>query len=134
MRELTSHKVDGLNESIYIGVMDEPGAGGAHHVYDLSPMREVPPKEGCSRSLEAVEDAQVIIRFQNGPIAESGVNGVSNEALLAIVEDRLWCFQNGPYACDENHIALERVRDAMDALKSRTLDRIARGVEGTHEK
>ena len=36
MRELTSHKVNGLNEAITIAVMDEPGAGGACHEYNLT--------------------------------------------------------------------------------------------------
>lgn len=29
MREITSHKVNGLNEALRIEVLDEPGAGGA---------------------------------------------------------------------------------------------------------
>jgi hypothetical protein len=33
--------------------------------------------------------------FQNGPIAEVGVNGVTHEVLLAIVADRLRSFQKG---------------------------------------
>ena len=37
------------------------------------------------------------IRFQNGPIAEAGVNGLTHEALLAVLEDRLVGFQSGPY-------------------------------------
>lgn len=124
MRELTSHKVNGLNEALKIKVLDDPGAGGACHHYVIH----------ADESVVTLGDGVTVssdIRFQKGPIAESGVNGISNEALLAIVEDRLWCFQNGPYACTANHVALERVRDAIDALKGRTLERVARGVEGT---
>ena len=87
MRELTSHKVNGLNEALKIEVLDEPGAGGANHVYGITDSTFIggsePPKVTCP------------IRFQNGPIAEAGVNGISGEALLAIVEDRLKCFQAG---------------------------------------
>lgn len=128
MRQLTSHKSD----SIYIGVMDEPGPGGAHHLYDLAPMRDVPPKEGCTRSQEAV--SQVLIHFQEGPIQEVGVNGVTQEALLAIVEDRLRCFQEGPFSCVENKNALHHVREALFWLHHRTEARIRRGVEGTNVK
>lgn len=74
------------------------------------------------------------INFQNGPIAESGVNGISNEALLAIVEDRLIGFQSGEYACRENAIALTKLQEAMMWLQKRTRDRVARGVEGTMQK
>jgi hypothetical protein len=73
------------------------------------------------------------ISFQNGPIAEAGVNGLTQEALLAIVADRLRSFQAGPYACPENGDALAAVEEAMACLHSRTKARMARGVEGTHQ-
>lgn len=139
MRELFSHKVNGLNEAIYIGVMDEPGSGGACHVYDLAVMQdvEVPTLDrtlGVTRRRVPVEDSHVVIRFQNGPINEVGFNGVSNEALLAIVEDRMLGFQAGPYACRDNAVALTKIQEAMMWLQKRTRERMARGVEGTHQK
>lgn len=121
-RQLTSHKVNGLNESLRIEVLDEPGAGGACHEYVI----RVPLGGGVSRT-----DA---ILFQKGPIAEEGVNGISNEALLAIVEDRLKSFQNSPYMCRENALALTHIQDAMHWLHHRTRERVARGVEGTSAK
>lgn len=72
-----------------------------------------------------------VIRFQNGPIKEAGVNGVTNEALLAIVEDRLDGFQSSKWACEENAEALKHIKLAIAALESRTQKRAARGVEGT---
>ena len=122
MRELTSHKVNGLNEALKIEVLDEPGPGGAHHDYVI----RVPLGNGVTRN-----DS---IMFQNGPVQEVGVTGVSNEALLAIVEDRLKCFQAGPYVSDETGKALYHVQSAMHWLHHRTRDRIARGVEGTMTK
>lgn len=122
MRELTSHKVNGLNDVLKIEVLDEPGAGGANHAYAIVP---------------TVGNASgVRIDFQKGPLQETGnvPNGLSQEALLAIVEDRLKCFQAGPYACRENAIALTHVQDAMHWLHHRTRERIARGVEGTSNK
>ena len=72
------------------------------------------------------------ITFQEGPIAEYGVNGISNEALLAIIEDRLAGFQAGPFACRENALALTKIQEAMHWLHHRTRERVTRGVEGTH--
>lgn len=131
MRELTSHKVNGLNEALRIEVLDEPGQGNACHEY------RIVLDEGQS----ADDPHQCLtIRFQNGPIAQmqtglttAGVNGVSQEALLAIVEDRLIGFQSGPFACRENAIALTKIQEAMMWLQKRTRDRMARGVEGTHQ-
>lgn len=127
MRELTSHKVNGLNEALRIDVLDEPGAGGACHRYVI-----YRPFDEFNRELNASPVCH--ITFQNGPIAEAGVNGISQEALLAIVEDRLKCFQAGPYACRENAIALTKIQEAMHWLHHRTRERMARGVEGTSEK
>ncbi len=126
-RHLTSHKVNGLNERIQIRVQDEPGSGGANHRYCL-----YVPNDAFNEELNASLVTE--ISFQNGPINEAGVNGISNESLLAIVEDRLKGFQSGPYACRENALALTHVQDAMHWLHHRTRERVARGVEGTTAK
>lgn len=118
MREIETHKINGLNEAITLTVIDEPGDGGACHHYRQSYRRE-------ARGNEAQD-----IWFQQGPIQEVGVNGTSNEALLAIVLDRLECFQAGPYACEENELARLSVVAALEALLRRTRARLARGVEG----
>jgi hypothetical protein len=123
-RELTSHKVNGLNESIIIHVMDDPGQGGASHEYQID--LKVNDTEINQNFCE--------IKFQNGPIKEFGVNGISQEALLAIVEDRLKCFQSGQYACRENALALTHIQEAMHWLHHRTNERLQRGVEGTNIK
>jgi len=124
MRELTSHKVNGLNEAITIDVLDKPGKGGACHEYGL--YLDVQPDGACRDS------GTSRISFQNGPIKEAGVNGISNEALLAIVEDRLLGFQSGEFSCRENALALTKLQEAMMWLQKRTRDRLARGVEGTN--
>ncbi len=116
MRNLTDHIVSGDQAvQLQIEVADEPGAGGANHWYEINDGR------GCI--------AKII--FQNGPIKESGVNGITQEALLAIIIDRLRSFQAGPYSCRENAIALTYCEEALMWLQRRTLDRIKRGVEGT---
>jgi hypothetical protein len=123
MRELTSHKVNGLNECLRIDVNDEPGSGGACHNYGIVSTEP--------RSADKPPAVMCPIRFQEGPIAEAGVNGISNEALLAVVVDRLECFQKGQYSCRENALALTHLQDAMHWLQHRTRERVARGVEGT---
>ena len=121
MKKITTHKVPGLNEAITITADDEVGCGGAHHQYTLSYLVE---GQACT----------TFIDFQEGPIDAAGPNGVSNEALLAVVIDRLEGFQKGPFACVENEAALSHVQEALEYLKSRTLERMERGVEGSLEK
>lgn len=130
-RELTSHQVNGCNEALKVTALDEPGHGGASHRYwigipFIDPV-ERHPSENVKRGRTHHE-----IRFQDGPIAEVGTNGITHEALLAILIDRLEGFQSGPYACTENSAALIALKSAQGHLKSRTEKRLARGVEGTH--
>lgn len=116
MRKIENHKVAGsFNDNIAINVIDPAGEGGASHCYDV-----VLPNGKVTR-----------IEFQNGPIKASGVNGLTQEALLAIVIDRLRCFQAGPYACEENGTALGFAEEALGVLQDRTKARMDRGVEGT---
>jgi len=72
------------------------------------------------------------IYFQKGPIKECGVNGCHHEDLIAIVLDRLDSFQESPYNCYENAMAIRSLEDAMAWLRKRTDKREERGVEGTH--
>jgi hypothetical protein len=109
---------------LHVAVLDEPGAGGANHEYEVST---------CAVDGEKALNA-LRISFQNGPIKEFGVNGITQEALLAIVIDRLRSFQAGPFSCRENAIALTHCEDALMWLQRRTVARIKRGVEGTHAK
>ena len=120
LRVLDEHKVNPGNDKLLVEVMDEPGQGGACHVYRVT----TPPPA----------DEQTIIKFQNGPINEdgNGVNGLTHEVLLAIVADRLRSFQKGPYSCNENDCALTHIGEALHWLQQRTLERMRRGVEGTH--
>lgn len=130
MRQIMSHKVNGLNELIEVQVLDEPGNGGACHRYRvcvpmLNPV-EAHVEENSRRARTYCD-----INFQDGPIAEAGVNGISNEALLAVIEDRLAGFQSGPYATVDGGLALSHIRAAIERLHKRTKERVARGVEGT---
>lgn len=80
------------------------------------------------------DTVQTLIQFQNGPIKEFGVNGITQEALIAICIDRLRSFQAGQYSCRENAVALTHLETAQMWLMKRTRDRMARGVEGTNQK
>lgn len=78
------------------------------------------------------EELLQAIHFQEGPIKENGVNGVANEDLINMVITRLDGFQNSPFRCAENEQAKRCLIEALGWLRSRTLQREARGVEGTN--
>ena len=123
-RKLTDHIIPGKVVCNEVIVEDEPGDGGACHVYQiLGPVTD----EGRYG---------VKMSFQNGPINENGngANGIHHEDLLSILIDRMRGFQSGDYACRENAIALTNLEEALMWLQKRTRDRMARGVEGTHQR
>lgn len=120
-RTINNHKANTCNEAINVWAVDDQGPGNASHKYLL----EVSAKDSGP--------VAVALHFQNGPIAEVGVNGITHEALLAVLIDRLQGFQSGPYACRENAIALTKLEEALMWLNQRTRNRQARGVEGTHQ-
>lgn len=125
-RTIHDHQVNPANNQLTITVLDEPGAGGANHHYMVTLPEWTIEPDGANA--HGVWD----ILFQNGPINEVGVNGITHEVLLAIVADRLRSFQAGPFACRENALALTKIEEALHWLHHRTLARMRRGVEGTH--
>lgn len=135
MRELTDHIVSGDQAvQLRIAAIDEPGAGGANHHYSISGFDTETNASDPFKDRHGLPAKYSTILFQNGPIKEAGVNGITQEALLAIVIDRLRSFQAGPFSCRENAIALTKCEEALMWLQRRTVARIKRGVEGTHVK
>jgi hypothetical protein len=138
LRSLQDHKINGLNDALQITAHD-PAPGGAPTRYDVTFQTDhLVCLQNDVRNL-------VSLHFQNGPIkTPADINGLSNEALLAIVLDRLRAFQflthpdgsfdlpaHGPFYCPENAAALYHLESALQFLHDRTRRRLARGVEGT---
>lgn len=127
MRVLTDHQVNGANEALTVAVTDAPGSGGANHRYEISGYTAHNPSQ------QHMGEQTFVGPFWNSTIQEAGVNGITHEILLSILADRLTAFQAGPFANRYNAEALEHVRCALSYLKARTADRLAQGIEGTHE-
>lgn len=123
MRQLTEHQINECNQAITIEA-GELAKDGASHEYRMSyPIAGLMPRQ---------DSCDQILKFQNGPIKEVGTNGITHEALIAILLDRLRHYEAGPWACQENADAIAGLELAQTALHSRTKARVARGVEGTH--
>jgi hypothetical protein len=122
MRALNSHLADPENPAgqTRIVVLDEPGEAGACHEYSLI----------IGEHRDGVLPKTVLLRFQKGPVRETGQNGVATEDLIAIALDRIGGFISGPFDCGENHRCAFYLRQALKALHARTRDRIIRKVEG----
>lgn len=72
------------------------------------------------------------VLFQNGPVKEVGVNGLTNEALLKLVLHRLRILNTNVY-CRENSLAISNIEKGLIWLEQRTLDRVKRNVEGSNK-
>jgi hypothetical protein len=77
------------------------------------------------------------IAWQRGPLGRGDdrqpQNGAFVEDVIKAAIDRIEHYQASKFKSDFNAIALNHLNAALASLKSRTIDREARGVEGTHE-
>lgn len=75
-------------------------------------------------------DRLLTIDFQNGPVPVAGVNGATNESLLALLIHRTEHL-NALVPCPENVAAIAKMKWALDLFEQRTASRQNRGVEGS---
>ena len=113
------------DDALEVLVMDEKGAGGARHKYSVV-CKDIDPKKGGQRELGHIP-------FQNGTRLENGINGITNEALLAIVIHRCQDFMDGPFPHPLTLNALNGAKFALSCLEQRTVDRKSRDVEGKEQ-
>ena len=101
-REITTHRQAGrANLAVRIDA-EEQAEGAAPWRYRLEP-------SGFAASA-------VLLDF-----AQGRYGGLTNEALLAVVMDRLEAFQAGAFAYEENGLALRHLNRAMEWLRRRAV-------------
>lgn len=71
------------------------------------------------------------IRFQEGPIKEYGVNGITDEHLIRIVLERIESFQDSEFKCEDNKAIIYNLKHTLLYMSNRRKERESRGVEGT---
>lgn len=81
---------------------------------------------------EKEEDAEEIL-FQNGNTIENGINGLTNEVLLAILIHRTKSL-NDKFPCEENALAIESMKKALSLFEERIIERKKRDVYGKDVK
>ena len=125
MKEMVETKHDLLTTK-YTKVLEEK-----EYQFNAPHTFEVVRKLDVNTEFNPETDLLAKIHFQEGPIKENGVNGVANEDLLVMVIRRLQGFQDSPYSCRENAMAITKLEEALLWLRKRTMGRENRGVEGT---
>ena len=95
------------------------------HVYEL-------------QNLES-DSFQVLQFVKKQPVSEGSsqletvIVGTTNEEVLKVLIHRLTNL-NTKFPCRENSIVITKLEESLMWLEKRTVDRKARGVEGTHIK
>lgn len=131
MREITSHRdgKDDLAEKITIIADDlDPKGGMASHSYRAYVRTDRSKPEGHGEMVATIQ-------FQQGPRDEpDSFPGITDAVLLAIVEDRMACFNAGPFTDRLNALTRTHAEAARMCLKERADLRRQRGVLGKNIK
>lgn len=130
-RPLYDHKNNKFNrECIEVKTADERASDAAHHKYVIEvygdPSGGVQPQWAILHTVE--------LQFQNGGLKEVGPNGITDQALLAVVLDRIRSFNEGQFRCRENSIVITKLEEALLWMEKRSNDRARRGVEGERKE
>ncbi len=97
------------------------------HTYELETFKPAP-----------IDPVKPILRFYE--MREDGMtfDGVTNEEVIKVLLHRLTFlnekWQAGKFRCRENSLAITKLEETLMWLEKRTSDRLARKVEGTHQK
>ena len=117
MHLVTAH---GSDSPLQIVAVDDPDHGAPHRyeVTGFDAERNSTAPEGWT-----ARASRMTVLFQHGPVDEVGVNGVTQEVLLAILRDRLTLMVNaGPYSETARKEALAHVDQALLILQSGIFD------------
>ena len=121
-RPLFDHKNNKFNrECVEVETMDTRASDGAHHEYVI----RVNPENSVGTPVMVCG-----LQFQNGGLKEVGANGITDQALIAVVLDRMRSFNDGQFRCRENSMIITKLEEAMLWMEKRSNDRARRNVEG----
>lgn len=85
----------------------------------------------------SVDGIGLDIEWQDGPLGTGEdrklPNGAFVETVIAAIVQRLEFFQESKFACDENQMAIDNLKQALEWLDQRTRQREKMGLEGTHQ-
>jgi len=125
-RRLIAHDPPHHCAGLIVEAIDSPGPGSAGYLYRIS---GYDPRANATAPLcDPPTPDRLQLLFQRGEVDAVGLNGVTVEALLAIVEDRLRDWSRGLYPCEETTHALARVQEASLWLHRRA-SRLARTAQ-----
>lgn len=121
--DLTSHVAIEGTSTIAITREDTRREGHANGMYRISGFDTEDNPSAVNVMGYRSSFSSMPLVFQTGIHANGAANGITIESLLAVCEDRLKQFQEGPYASRHNEYALKHIELAMMHLHERTKER-----------
>lgn len=120
MRKLTEHLAAEGENPLVVVAMDSPLPGYASTRYDVTGFNTVYNQAADSGGAPA-HFSRLPVIFSSDPDRPGYLpqDGISTEALLAILADHLQSQQHTPNACFEYGAALDNVQNALHALTHR---------------
>lgn len=115
MKEVTYHLRDSGDKRWRVFAEGDVGNNGAYTAYRVSMQTPGQMEVG----------ANLVIKFQNGPITDKGINGVSDGSLLSAVADHLQDI-NTKKNCPYREKAADLVRQAISSLEMAADDQSTR--------
>ncbi len=120
MRQLNTHLTTGAFNALQVTAVDNPPPGFANVRYDITGFNTVYNSTAACLGGMPARFTRLPIIFHTGPISyDMPMNGVTPEALLAVISDHLNGLQNSPEACMENQMAKDYVDAALSMLLQR---------------
>ena len=116
--QINTHTINGIPNNLEITIKETHGYDNANYGYTIT---NIAKQNINSKKQNECFKTDYTIYFQNGKQEEVGINGISELALLSIINDRLHSLEKGNSACGELHVALVYVEEAISWLKRREL-------------
>lgn len=123
---LLNHQLNmGSDNTLQVVATDKPALGQPNCRYDIMGFNTVYNTAADDPSGYPAHFTRLPVIFQNGPLREDvPQNGVTPNALLAVIVDHLQGKQMGPEASPENELALHYAACALEQLNNVPVPRI----------
>lgn len=116
MRQLNTHLSSGGSNVLQVVAVDQPVPGLPTTRYDVTGFNTV--YNPAARQQGQFTRLPIIFATGDAPV-DAPQNGVTNEALLAVVADHLRSQQETPEACLEYQMAMDYINAALGMLRQR---------------
>lgn len=117
MRLLSQQPLPNGADCLQVFAVDNPEPGQPNNRYEITGFSTVFNRASVNAHGYPANFTALPLIFQDGPIrCDEPANGVTEYALLKVINDRLHSKQMGPHACPERQMAIDFISHAAQML------------------